>query len=437
MVPGSEGIGLGLMGLGVVGGGVARVLHEKQQAIVAPLGCPVRIKRILVRDPSLQRQFTPPGASITTDPAELLEDPTIHIIVEVMGGEQPALDYILAAIKAGKHVVTANKEVLAKHGPKVLTLAQQHGISVRFEASVGGGIPIIGALLKDLLANEITGIRAIINGTTNYVLTQMANEGIEFPEALRQAQGLGYAEADPANDVEGLDAAYKLAILATLAFHTRVHASDVYREGIAKLAPADFRYASDLGYVIKLLAIGRRLGPGVQARVHPVFIPESNPLAKVDGVFNAVELEGDLIDRVMFHGRGAGDMPTTSAVIGDILEIARTIASGGQPAPPPQLDTQAAIQPMAELETSYYLRLRAEDKPGVMAQITRVLGDLSVSLASVIQKETLGPQGLAEIVITTHTAREAAIQEAVRQLARLKVVHEVSNVVRIVEDGQS
>jgi homoserine dehydrogenase len=435
-VPSSNVVTLGLMGLGVVGGGVARILHEKEDAISSRVGCPVRVKAVLVRDTTIQRQFTPPGASITSDPADLLRDPDVQIVVEVMGGERPALDYIQQAIRAGKHVVTANKEVLAKHGPEILALAQKHRTSVRFEASVGGGIPIIGPLLQDLLANDITGIRAIINGTTNYVLTQMAGEGVDFDDAVRQAQVLGYAEADPGNDIEGLDAAYKLAIMATLAFHTEVHVSDVYHEGISKLTAADFRYAAELGYVIKLLAVGKRSGSIVQARVHPAFVPVAHPLAKVDGVFNAVELEGDLVGQVMFHGRGAGEMPTTSAVIADVIEIARSIASGGQPALSPKLDTQASIQPMADLETQYYLRLIVVDKPGVMAQITRVLGDMQVSLASVIQKETIRHRGLAEIVITTHVAREEAVQEAVHRLGRLEVVNEFSNVVRI-EDRES
>ena len=432
----SNVITLGLMGLGVVGSGVARILHEKSEVIEERLGCRVRLKRVLVRDPKRQRAFTPPGVLLTTDPAELLGDPEIQLVVEVMGGEQPALDHIQAAIRAGKHVVTANKEVMAKHGPEILTLAQQRGTSVRFEASVGGGIPIIGPLLKDLLVNDITGVRAIINGTTNYVLTHMDLDQLDFDEAVRQAQALGYAEADPANDIQGLDAAYKLAILATLAFHTQVHASDVYYEGITRIRPADFRYAAELGYVIKLLAIGRREGSALQARVHPAFLPAGHSLAKVDGVLNAVELEGDLVGQVLFQGRGAGDMPTTSAVISDVLEIAGSIARGGLPTPPPQLDAQATVQPMAELETQYYLRLLCEDRPGVMAQIARVLGELGVSLASVIQKETITPEGLAEIVTTTHVAKEAAVQEAVRQLAQLKEVREVSNLVRI-EDGKS
>ena len=424
-------ISIGLMGLGVVGSGVARAIHQKQEVIAGRLGCPVQIKRVLVRSKEQPRSFVPSGASLTTDATELLQDPAIQIIVEVMGGEQPAFDHIQSAIWAGKHVVTANKEVMAKHGPEILTLARDRGVGVRFEASVGGGIPIIGPLLKDLLANDITGVCAIINGTTNYVLTRMAREGLDFGDCLRQAQSLGYAEADPANDVEGVDAAYKLAILSTLAFHSRVHASDVYHEGITRLTTADFQYAADLGYAIKLLAIGRQLDSTVQARVHPAFVPVNRPLAKVEGVFNAVELQGDLVGQVMFQGRGAGDMPTSSAVAGDILDLAGSVASGVQPVLPPKLDAQAVVQPMDALETQYYIRLRAMDKPGVMAQITRVLGDHHVSLAAVIQKSTIAPEQLAEIVVTTHLAREAAIQQAIHHLALLEVVQEVSNMVRI------
>ena len=421
------------MGLGVVGGGVARVLHAKELAVAGHVGRPVHVERVLVRQLSKQRTGVPPGLSLTTDAWELLQDPQIDIIVEVMGGEQPALEHIQAAIGGGKHVVTANKAVMAKHGPEVLALAEQRGTSVRFEASVGGGIPIIGPLLKDLLANDMTAVHAIINGTTNYVLTQMAREGVDFQVALQQAHELGYAEADPADDVEGLDAAYKLAILAMLAFHTRVHVSDVFYEGISRITAQDFRYAGELGYAIKLLAIGRREDHQIQARVHPAFVPLTHPLGKVDGVFNAIELEGDLVGRAMFHGRGAGDLPTTSAVVGDVLDIARSIAAGERPSPPPRLDRETVVQPMTEVETQYYLRLHAVDQPGVMAQITQVLGDLRVSLASVIQKDTLHQDGLAEIVITTHLAREEAVQQAVQRLERLEVVREVCNLVRVEE----
>ncbi len=426
-------INVGLLGLGTVGGGVAQALVAKQKAIAAHVGCPVQLTRVLVRDASRERTI-PGGAIITTDPDEVLDDPNVHIVVEVMGGETPALDYVQRAIHAGKHVVTANKEVMAKHGPEILANAAAHHVSVQFEGSVGGGIPIIGPLVRDLLANDITAVNAIINGTTNFMLTSMAGGGLSYAEALRRAQELGYAEADPANDVDGIDAAYKLAILTSLAFRTRVHADDVYREGIGRLAAADFRYAAELGYVIKLLAIGRRTGSTAQVRVHPAFLPADHPLAKVDGVLNAVEIEGDLVGWAMFQGPGAGSEPTASAVVGDILEVARALAGGGRFPMPPALDGDITLLPMDDIETQYYLRLRAADRPGVMAQIAQALGDRQVSLASVIQKEPPGSDGSAEIVITTHTAREAAVQEAVRTIQGLESVIEVSNLVRI-EDG--
>ncbi|MCI0888005.1 MAG: homoserine dehydrogenase, partial [Chloroflexi bacterium] len=287
----------------------------------------------------------------------------------------------------------------------------------------------------ELAANEIGAVNAIINGTTNYMLTRMASDGLEYADALAAAQRLGYTEADPASDVDGDDAAYKLAILSSLAFRTTVRDTDVYREGIAKLAPADFAYAAELGYAIKLVAIAKRVGDLLQARVHPAFLPVAHPLAKVDGVYNAVELEGDLVDWAMFQGPGAGARPTTSAVLGDVISIAQAVAAGAPPARPPVLDRKLRIQPMADLETKYYLRLRASDRPGVMAQITRVLGDLRVSLASVIQKEVADAAGTAEIVITTHTAKESAVQEAVTKLAALDVVLEVSNLVRVEDPG--
>ena len=430
-----KAVAIGLMGYGVVGGGVAHALSDKADAVAAHVGCPVRIERVLVRDPAKQRAGMPAEMTLTTNAEDLLDDPALDIIIEVMGGEHPAFEYIQRALHARKHVVTANKEVMAKHGPEILAHAAEHGVGVRFEASVGGGIPIIGPLLKDLLANDITAVHAIINGTTNYMLTRMAQEGLDYDDVLRDAQRLGFAEADPSADVEGTDAAYKLAILASLAFHTTVHADDVYHEGIGKLSAADFRYASELGYVIKLLAIGKRLGDVVQARVHPAFVPAGNPLAGVDGVLNAIELEGDLVGWAMFQGPGAGDLPTASAVVGDVMEIARAVAGGGRLPAPPKLEAATVVQPMADLETKYYLRLSAMDRPGVMAQIARVLGDHRVSLASVIQKEALHADGEAEIVVTTHTAKESAVQDAVDQLGRLDVVRQVSNVVRVEDNS--
>jgi homoserine dehydrogenase len=320
---------------------------------------------------------------------------------------------------------------MAKHGPELLELASQKGVNLLFEASVGGGIPIIGPLLKDLLANKTRAIHAIVNGTTNYILTRMAKDEVDFDVALKEAQAMGYAEPDPTNDVEGVDAAYKLAILSTLAFHTPVRVSHVSYEGISRLTAKDFRYARELGYGIKLLAIAKEDNGGLQLRVHPCFISEEHPLARVDGVLNAIEVEGDLVGKVLFHGRGAGALPTASAVVGDMLEIARNISSGGAPRRPPKLNSGLAIKAISQLTTRYYLRLNVLDRPGVLAQIAQILGHLQVSIASVIQKEADPRAGTAEIVITTHPSLEASVQEALKQLAHLPVVQEVRNFVRI------
>lgn len=429
----SASIGIGLLGHGTVGAAVARALTSNAALIEAQTGAAVSLRRVLVRDASRTRAL-PSGVELTDDPAALLDDPDIGVVVEAMGGERPAFDYIQRALHAGKHVVTANKEVMAKHGPEALAHAAEHGVSLRFEASVGGGIPIIGPLLRDLAANDLSAVNAVINGTTNYMLTRMAQEGLSYADALRDAQQLGYAEPDPSSDVQGHDAAYKLAILASLAFRTRVHAGDVYREGVERLDAADFRYAAELGYVVKLLAAGRRVGNGVQVRVHPAFLPAAHPLASVSGVLNAVELEGDLVGWAMFQGPGAGPGPTASAIVGDLIEVVRCAASGVAPSPPPALDRGLAIGSMDDLETQYYLRLRAADRPGVMAAITHVLGARAVSLASVIQKEPARDDGTAEIVITTHTAREKAVRRAVEEMEALDAVLEVSNLVRV--EGQ-
>ena len=423
-------VGIGLLGHGAIGAAVARALTGKAALIAAQAGAPAALRRVLVRDASRPREL-PPDVELTDDPSALLDDPRIGVVVEAMGGERPAFDYIQRALHAGKHVVTANKEVMAKHGPEALAHAAEHGVALRFEASVGGGIPIIGPLLRDLAANDVTAVNAIINGTTNYMLTRMAQEGAGYAESLRHAQELGYAEPEPSSDVQGHDAAYKLAILASLAFRTRVRADDVYREGIERLTAADFRYAAELGYVIKLLAVGRRTEDGVQARVHPAFLPAAHPLASVSGVLNAVELEGDLVGWAMFQGPGAGPGPTASAIVSDVVEVVRGVASGMAPPPPPALDRELRVESMDDLETQYYLRLRAADRPGVMAAIAHVLGARAVSLASVIQKEPARDDGTAEIVITTHKAREAAVRLAVEEIEALDAVLEVSNLVRV------
>ncbi|MDY6833574.1 MAG: homoserine dehydrogenase [Chloroflexota bacterium] len=299
---GLECIGIGILGLGVVGSGVAQSLMLKAGAISEQVGCPVNLKKVLIRTPRKKRSLKLNPSFITTDSSQILDDPNIAIVVEVMGGEEPAYTYIQHALQSGKHVVTANKEVMAKHGSDLLRMAGHCGVGIFYEASVGGGIPLIGPLKRDLVVNRVSSIYAIINGTTNYILSKMSSAGMEFDEALHLAQELGFAETNPANDIEGTDAAYKLAILAGLAFQAEINARDVYREGITGLTEHDFRYARELGYAIKLLAIGTDLGDTIEVRVHPVFIPESFLLAKVEGVYNAVQIEGDMIGKVLFYG---------------------------------------------------------------------------------------------------------------------------------------
>ena len=420
-----------LLGAGTVGGGVARILTEKSEAYARQLGRPLQLAGALVRDAWKPRPALE-GVLVTTDASRFLDDPEIDIIVEVIGGERPALEFIQRALAAGKYVVTANKEVMAKHGPKLLSLARQQGVDLLYEASVGGGIPIIAPLKRDLLANRVIGLSAIINGTTNYILTAMSRDGADFAVALQQAQALGYAEADPTNDVEGEDARYKLAILATLAFRTPVSPADIYREGITKLTAKDFRYAAELGYAIKLLALARASEDGIVARVHPAFVPAAAPLAKVDGVLNAVEVEGDLTGRVNFQGPGAGSFPTTSAVIADVLDAAQSII-GGRREVHSEEEAPGRIVPMSEIVTRYYLRITVADRPGVLAQIAQCLGEQQISISSVLQKETHVDAQTAELVIMTHEAREESMQRALAVMRGLNVVQEIGSFVRVEE----
>ncbi len=423
-----KSIGIGLMGLGTIGGGVFQALSEREQTIAEAVGCPVVLRKVLEKrpvaiDPSL----------LTADFQQIQADPEIDIVIELLGGEHPAVDFIKEALLAGKHVVTANKEVIAKHGAELLALAREKGVALQFEASVGGGIPLLLPLQHGLLANEISTIYGIINGTTNYILTRMSQERIGFGEALKKAQELGYAEADPSNDIEGRDAAYKLAILASVGFHTTVHPEQIYCEGISRLAGPDFLYARELGYEIKLLAIAKQAGDVVEARVHPVFIPADFLLAKVSGVYNAIQVEGDLVGKLIFYGRGAGAQPTSSAVVSDVIAIGQAIASGKKV---PSVMRQArpkAVKPMSELQTRYYLRISLADKPGVLAQIARILGDRAISIASVIQKETDETNQTAMIVLMTHTAREESMQSALADMRKLPAVRKISNVIRVEE----
>jgi homoserine dehydrogenase len=424
-----ENVNVVMLGLGVVGGGVARALQERAATYAQRVGAPLVLRSVLVRDPSKKRSVDLEGDLLTTEMEGALSG-DVDIVVELLGGEEPAYGLIKDSLSRGRYVVTANKEVMAKHGPELLGLAADKGVDIFYEASVGGGIPIISPLKRDLSANDISSVRAIINGTTNYILTRMSREGMDFCDALSQAQELGYAEADPTNDVEGHDAAYKLAILASLAFHTRLSPDDVHREGIGALAPRDFRYAQELGYAIKLLAVARRQDGSVQARVHPTLLPEDELLAKVDGALNAVQIEGDLTGRVLFQGAGAGSLPTTSAIMADVLDAARAVVQGGRPFPW-RYDADLALRPMDELTTRYYIRLEVVDRPGVLAGIARAFGDHGVSIASVIQKETDEEAQTAELVIMSHTAREDAVQATMRQVRELPEVASVGNVLRV------
>ncbi len=428
-----QSVGIGLLGMGVVGGGVASVVTDKGAQLAKMIGAPVNLHGALVRDLSRQRAANLPDGALTTSADDILGNPAVDIVVEVMGGEQPALDYILKSISLGKHVVTANKEVMAKHGAKILTQARENGVQVLFEASVAGGTPIIAPLLRDLVANDVVSINGIINGTTNYILTKMAQEGQDFGVALSEAQNLGYAEADPTNDIEGIDAAYKLAVLSTLAFRARVTDVDVYSEGITHLTAQDFRYASELGYAIKLLAIASKTDGAVHVRVHPAMVPSDVMLAKVDGVLNAIEVQTDLAGRVLFHGRGAGDMPTTSAVLADVVHIARNLVSEVEAPPLPALNADVHISPMDALETKYYMRMNVIERPGVFAQILKVLGDLDISIASAIQKETDDAARRAEIVLMTHRAKEESVQNALKAIDKLEVVNEIGSLIRVEE----
>ena len=431
-------INVGLMGLGVVGTGVAAYILGKASSLAAATGRNVNLKKVLVRDITRARDIDLPSGLLTTNAEDILADAEIHIVVEVIGGTDPVENHLKQALAAGKHIVTANKEVMAKSGPELLALARKNGANILFEASVGGGIPIVGCLMNELAANDIRSIRSIINGTTNYILTRMANERTSFDQALSEAQGLGYAEADPINDIEGIDAAYKLTILASLAYRQPFQSADVYCEGISRLEPQDFRYAQELGYAIKSLAIANLDDGAVQLRVYPALVPSEHMLAKVDGVYNAVEVDGSLCGQVLFHGMGAGSEPTTSAVVGDLIEVVRKMGSqsplpGSQEWSSPGNGAALTVRPIGDLQARYYIRLDVADNPGVLAQIAQVLGDGEISIAAVLQRDTDAEAGSAEIVITTHPAKGASMQDAIQIMAGLSQVRRVSNVIRIEE----
>jgi len=428
-----DNIGIGIIGLGVIAGQVARLLTENRAEIAKKAGCDILLKRVKVLEADLKKPLAKKLGKelLTTDEDEFFNTEGMDIVFEAIGGENPALDYLKRALSDGKYVVTANKEVVAKNAIELLWLAAENNVALRYEASVGGGIPLILPFQHGLVANEIQGIYAIINGTTNYILSRMAGEDIEFKAVLKQAKELGYAEPDPTNDIEGYDAAYKLAILASLAFKSKVRPEDVFCEGISKLDSRDFRYASELGFAIKLLAIAKRSDGQIEARVHPVFIPEETFLAKVDGVYNAILVEGDLVGRVIFLGEGAGPSATGSAVMADIIASARDVCFGGVERERWVMDRGLEVKPVEEIETRYYIRMNIADKAGVLAKVSKALGDRNISISSAIQEESDEKTKTAEIVIMTHPAKEKAVKQALEKIAGLDVVVLVNNCVRV------
>ncbi len=421
---------VGLLGFGTVGTGVVRLLQEHGDDIASRLGARLAVGPVAVRDPGRARDAA--VDRLTTDPFAVVEDPTVDIVVEVMGGLDPAHDLIARAIKAGKGVVTANKELVATAGFELADLAAERGVWLEYEAAVAGGIPIIKPLRESLAGDRVRRILGILNGTTNYILTKMTEEGVDFAEALAEAQRLGYAEADPAADVEGADAASKTAILASLAFDARVVAADVFREGITRVTATDIGHAQRMGYVIKLLGIAESSDGEVGVRVHPALVPKAHPLASVRESFNAVFVEAEAVGDLMFYGRGAGSLPTASAVVGDIVSVARGVLSGERPLAASH-HVPKAVRPMANVTVQYYVLLDVADLPGVLAAVAATFGRHDVSIKSVWQE---GHGDSAQLLLITHAAREGDVQDTLEELRGLDEVRDVASVMRV-EGGEA
>lgn len=422
-------VSVGMLGMGTVGRGVYRILKENQVEIKQRVGASIELKKILVRDIKKDRGVELKDGVLTTNPGDVLDDPDIDIVVEVMGGISPALEYSLRALENGKSLVTANKDMIAEKGKIIFEAAAVGKCDVFFEGSVAGGIPIIRPLKECLAANRIRQVIGIINGTTNYMLTRMSKERINFNDVLEEAKSLGYAEADPSSDIEGFDAARKLAILASIAFNSRVTFNQVYVEGITRITTEDIAYASELNYVVKLLGIAKESDGGIEVRVHPALLPKNHPLAAVNDVFNAIFITGDAVGEVMFFGRGAGELPTASAVVADIMNAARNRLNNMRGIVSCTCYEKKMIKPMGDTKTKYYIRLNVADKPGVLAGIASIFGSNNVSLASVIQKNTTGQA--AEIVLVTHEVLEKNLQNALKMIKDLPTVNEISNVIRV------
>ena len=428
-------IKVGLLGFGTIGTGVVRLLSQNGLLLEDKLGARLTLKKVADLDITTDRGIVLSPGVLTNNANEMLEDPEIDIIIELIGGYEPARSFVLKAIENDKHIVTANKALLAVHGGEIYAAAARKGVEVLYEAAVGGGIPVISAIKGNMAANNFTTVLGILNGTCNYILTKMTQEGADFAQVLKRAQELGYAEADPTFDIEGIDTAHKLCILLSLCFGTCVDFKDIHTEGITSISAIDINFARDFGYKIKLLAIGKKDGDRIEARVHPTMIPVNYPLADVDGAFNAIRLTGDFVGPVMLYGRGAGMNPTASAVVGDVLEISRNIMAGigRRTSPLGYLDERVkslSIKPIGEIVSKYYLRFSVVDKPGVLARIAGELGRNSISIESMIQTARSAQESVP-IVIMTHEAREMDVRSALQEIDSFDFIREKSNVIRI------
>ncbi|MFZ4438527.1 MAG: homoserine dehydrogenase [Syntrophales bacterium] len=436
-------ITIGLIGFGTIGTGVIKLLQKNGELIAGRLGAEIRLKRIADIEICKSRGVTVDGSLLTTNADDILNDPEIDIVIELMGGYEPARTFILAALGQGKHVVTANKALLATHGDEIFRSAAQHGVNIGFEASVGGTVPVIKAIKESLIANQIQSIAAIVNGTSNFILTKMTDEGGSFDAVLKEAQNLGFAESNPVYDVEGVDAAHKLAILLSLCYGKKVHLEDLYREGISQIGEQDIAFARELGYRVKLLAIAIRRETEIEARLHPTMIPFDHLLANVNGNFNAFHIVGDASGSVFLYGQGAGMMPTASAVVSDIIDIARDIRKGIAGRVPPRVLDEETIEnihlmPFDQIRTNYYFRFTVADLPGVLSTISGILGANDISIATVIQKGRMQTQGgPVTIVMTTYKARERDVRKALDDIDRLDIVMGKTMLIRIEDDKLS
>ncbi|WP_205231243.1 homoserine dehydrogenase [Azospira oryzae] len=422
-----KAINVGLLGIGTVGGGTFTVLKRNAEEITRRAGRPIEISIVADRNLDLARQVTSGACKVTDDAFAVVSDPNVDIVVELIGGYGVAKDLVMKAIENGKHVVTANKALLATHGNEIFAAAQKKGVIVAFEAAVAGGIPIIKALREGLSANRIEWVAGIINGTTNFILSEMRDKGLSFADVLKEAQRLGYAEADPTFDVEGVDAAHKLTIMSAIAFGIPMSFDKAHVEGITKLDAIDIKYAEQLGYRIKLLGVTKRTPEGVELRVHPTLIPEKRLIANVEGAMNAVLVKGDAVGATLYYGKGAGAEPTASAVIADLVDVTRLHTSDPEHRVPhlafqPDAVVDLPILPLAEVQTAYYLRLRVEDKPGVLADITRILADQSISIDAMIQKEPGEGEVQTDIILLTHQTREKNVDAAIAKIEALAAV---------------